>query len=66
MYSIGITAALLGVCAKTLRRWDKNKKITCFRTIGGHGRFSIKEINRILNNKTKEKNNNHYKIAKIA
>ena len=51
MYSIGIAATLLGVCVKTLRRWDKSKKIECFRTIGGHRRFSIKEINRILNPK---------------
>lgn len=54
MYSIGITATLLGVCVKTLRRWDKSKKIACFRTIGGHRRFSIKEINRILNRKEKD------------
>jgi len=54
MYSIGITAALLGVCVKTLRRWDKSKKIACFRTIGGHRRFSIKEINRILNRKERD------------
>ena len=58
MYSIGIAAAILGVCVKTLRRWDKSKKITCFRTIGGHRRFSMKEINRILKSKTK-KNKNH-------
>jgi predicted site-specific integrase-resolvase len=55
MYSIGIAAALLGVCTKTLRRWDKRKRITCFRTMGGHRRFSIKEINRILTNKKKDK-----------
>jgi len=51
MYSIGIAAVLLGVCIKTLRRWDKSKKIACYRTIGGHRRFPIKEINRILNRK---------------
>ena len=39
---------------KTLRRWDKSKKIACFRTIGGHRRFSIKEINRILNRKERD------------
>jgi len=54
MYSIGIAATVFGVCVKTLRRWDKNKKIICFRTIGGHRRFSIKEINRILNQKTRQ------------
>ena len=48
MYSIGIAATLLGVCCKTLRRWDKNKKITCFRTLGGHRRFPLRELKRIL------------------
>jgi predicted site-specific integrase-resolvase len=51
MYSIGIAATLLGVCVKTLRRWDKSKRIVCYRTMGGYRRFSIKEINRILNRK---------------
>ncbi|MHA1670670.1 MAG: hypothetical protein ACTSV5_08825 [Promethearchaeota archaeon] len=31
---------------KTLRRWNKNQKISCFRTVEGHRRFSIKEIDR--------------------
>jgi len=49
MYSIGVAATILGVCVKTLRRWDKSKKILCFRTLGGHRRFSIKELRRVLN-----------------
>jgi len=64
MYSIGIAAAILGVCVKTLRRWDKNKKIMCFRTIGGHRRFSVKEINRILNHKTRENKSSQKEIDK--
>ncbi|MBY9005303.1 MAG: MerR family DNA-binding transcriptional regulator [Candidatus Lokiarchaeota archaeon] len=39
MYSIGITTTLLGVCIKTLRRWDKKNLITYFRTLGGHRRY---------------------------
>ena len=64
MYSIGIAAAILGVCVKTLRRWDKSKKVTCFRTVGGHRRFSIKEINRILNSKIKENKIHQEETAK--
>ncbi len=64
MYSIGIAAAILGVCVKTLRRWDKNKKIMCFRTIGGYRRFSVKEINRILNHKTRENKSSQKEIDK--
>ena len=54
MYSIGIAASILGVCVKKLRRWDKSKTIICFRTIGGHRRFSFKEIKRILHCKERE------------
>ena len=52
MHSIGIAAELLGVCIKTLRRWDKNKKIKCIRTCGGHRRFPIQEIQKILEGKS--------------
>lgn len=48
MYAIGRAAALLGVCIKTLRRWDAQKKIICTRTVGGHRRFSRREIERLL------------------
>ena len=66
MYSIGIAAAILGVCIKTLRRWDKNNRVFCFRTMGGHRRFSSKEIKRILNGKIKEKNNQPEERAKTC
>ena len=61
MYSIGIAAMLLGVCIKTLRRWDKSKMIRCIQTVGGHRRFPIQEINRIKENKrsNKKKKNIH-------
>jgi putative resolvase len=48
MLSIGMAAKMIGVCIKTLRRWDKQKKINCFRTIGNHRRFAVQEIQRIL------------------
>ncbi|MFX1294770.1 MAG: hypothetical protein ACFFD2_07950 [Promethearchaeota archaeon] len=32
---IGEAALVLGVCLKTIRRWDAAGKITCHRTIGG-------------------------------
>ena len=34
----------LGVCTKTLRRWDAAGRISCIRTAGGHRRFSMVEI----------------------
>ncbi len=55
MYSIGIVAALLGVCCKTLRGWDKERQILCYRTLGGHRRIPHIEIERILHHHTQKK-----------
>lgn len=46
-----MAAMLLGVCVKTLRRWDKNNQIRCIRTPGGHRRFPVQEIQRFLSGK---------------
>ena len=43
-----MAAQMLGVCIKTVRRWDKQSKIKSFRTIGNHRRFTIQEIKRVL------------------
>ena len=48
MYSIGMAATFLGVCVKTLRRWHAKGLITCYRTLGGHRRFPLNELFRIL------------------
>lgn len=64
MLSIGIAAKMLGVCIKTLRRWDGNNKIKCYRTVGNHRRFSVSEINRLIGNK-KGRKVGKKKISKI-
>ena len=46
--AIGGASKILGVCIKTIRRWHKNGKIQCYRTPGGHRRFSIIELERII------------------
>ncbi|MFX0066051.1 MAG: helix-turn-helix domain-containing protein [Candidatus Hermodarchaeota archaeon] len=46
--AIGEASRLLGVCIKTIRRWDKDSRICCYRTPGGHRRFAIIEIERII------------------
>ncbi len=38
---IGIAASMMGVCTRTIRRWDAAGKITCTRTPGGHRRISL-------------------------
>ncbi len=44
---IAEAAQRLGVCPKTIRRWDVTGKIHCIRTVGGHRRISILEIARL-------------------
>ena len=46
--AIGEASKRLGVCIKTIRRWDRDGKIHCYRTPGGHRRFAIIEIERII------------------
>jgi len=53
-YKISEAAAHLGVCTKTIRRWDARGKITCNRTVGGHRRISILEISRLIEDKEKD------------
>lgn len=54
MYAIGTAALILGVCIKTLRRWEYAKKITCVRTPGGHRRFPVQEIARIVKSQSQK------------
>ncbi len=48
MFSVSKTALRLGVCIRTIHRWDKFGKLHCFRTVGNHRRIPLSEINRIL------------------
>ena len=41
-------AKMLGVSITTLRNWEKANKIECVKTLGGHRRFKLEDITRIL------------------
>ena len=54
--SIGKVAKLLGIAVVTLRRWEKQGKLTSkFRTFGNHRRYFKSDILNLLNTK-KQKN----------
>ena len=55
-YRISEAALLLGICTKTIRRWDAAGKIECKRTLGGHRRISLIEIECILNHTSNTQN----------
>ena len=42
-------AKILSVSTDTLRKWEQKAKITAIKTIGGHRRYSTKEIIAIKN-----------------
>ncbi len=48
MFSVSQGARRLGVCSKTIRRWDSKGFIHCVRTPGNHRRISLSEVNRLL------------------
>ena len=42
--SLSKAATMLGVHSMTLRRWSDSGKFPCYRTPGGHRRFSLSDI----------------------
>ena len=53
LISIKEAARIFGVTTTTLRNWEKQKKITSIRTLGGHRRYNLDELNLILNELSK-------------
>lgn len=47
LVSIGKVAKWFGVSVQTVRNWGAEKKLTVYRTMGGHRRFDLQEINKI-------------------
>lgn len=46
---IGSGAAMVGICTKTLRRWDRSGKLKAdFRTLGNHRRYKRKKVLSLL------------------
>ncbi len=44
LFSTADIARLLNVDASTVKRWADSGRLECFRTIGGHRRFSVQQI----------------------
>ena len=48
---VGAAAALIGISADTLRRWEKSGRISSFRTPTGHRRFRRGDVLALLTDK---------------
>ena len=46
-FRVSQAASMLGVCIKTIHRWNRSHKLNCYRTPGGHRRIPLKEIQRL-------------------
>lgn len=55
MYSIKEASGLIGVSIPTLRRWEKEGKITSQRTRGGHRRYTLEMLSGVKEVKFEEK-----------
>lgn len=46
---IGIKRAseMLGICTDTLRSWDKSGKLIAVKTMGGHRRYRLSDIQKL-------------------
>lgn len=58
MLTIKEASLLLGVCCKTLRRWDKNNYLKPkYRTKGDHRRYDLNDIKHLIEPENNEKEN---------
>ena len=48
------TGKLLNVSKQTLQRWDNSGKLIAIRTEGGHRRYKLSDIEKIINMKDKQ------------
>jgi putative resolvase len=54
LLSISQAARILGVCTKTMRRWDENGTFTTdCRTMGGHRRYSLERLKNFIDENEK-------------
>ena len=47
--TIAKAAKILGVTTTTLRNWEKQSKLSSKRTLGGHRRYNLRELQALLN-----------------
>ena len=48
LYNLEETSKILKISKSTLRRWDKQGKVTSIRTAGGHRRYDITKIGQVM------------------
>jgi putative resolvase len=66
LLSISQASRILGVCTKTMRRWDENGMLTAdCRTIGRHRRYSLERLKAFIEENEKVHKKRNKTIAKL-
>lgn len=63
LLTISQASKLLHVSQRTLRNWEKDGKISSIKTVGGHRRYFMTELNKFLDLKEEERNHIELPIA---
>ncbi|MHA1746909.1 MAG: IS607 family transposase [Promethearchaeota archaeon] len=61
-----MAAMIIGVCPKTLRRWEKRNIITPMRALGGHRRYSMADLMRMGYNNEESKTSDQIPLNKLT
>jgi excisionase family DNA binding protein len=48
LIAIGEASKILGVSVQTMRRWEREGRINCYRTLANHRRYRRNEIEQML------------------
>jgi len=61
-----MAAMIIGVCTKTLRRWEKRGLITPKRTRGGHRRYSMADLMQVGYHNEETKTSDQIPLKKLT
>lgn len=56
LININKAAQMLGVCMETLRAWDREGKLKATKTLGGHRRYKLSDIQKMQEVEKEESN----------
>lgn len=48
LVSPGAAAKMIGVSTETLRNWERSGKIKAVKTLGGHHRYKLEDVEKML------------------
>ena len=66
MISISEASKILGINIRTLQRWDKDGKLKASRTLGGHRRYKLSDIESLINDVEENTKKNVFIYCRVS